>query len=43
MQAAFEQRLQEELIPTLRGKLHIRLSQAQDQAGIIGAAMLALR
>ncbi len=43
LQAAFEQRLQEEIIPALRGKLLIRLSQAQDQSGIIGAAMLALR
>ena len=41
MQAAFDQRLHEDLIPALRGKLKVRLSQAQDQAGIIGAAMLA--
>lgn len=40
MQAAFDQRLQEDLIPALRGKVKVRLSQAQDQAGIIGAAML---
>lgn len=40
MQAAFEQRLNEDLIPTLRGKVTVRVSQAQDQAGIIGAAML---
>jgi glucokinase len=40
MQTAFEQRLQQELIPALRGKLSIQLSQAQDQAGIIGAAIL---
>jgi len=40
MQAGFEQRLNEDLIPALRGKLNVRLSQAQDQAGIIGAALL---
>jgi glucokinase len=40
MQAAFERRLSEDLIPALRGKVKVRLSQAQDQAGIIGAAML---
>lgn len=40
MQAAFERRLNEDLIPALRGKLKVRISQAQDQAGIIGAAML---
>jgi len=43
MQAAFDQRLQEDLIPALKGKVNVRLSQAQDQAGIIGAAMLAGR
>ncbi len=43
MQAAFEERLNEDLIPALRGKVKVRLSQAQDQAGIIGAAMLAGR
>ncbi len=41
MQVAFEQRLYEDLIPALRGKVKVRLSQAQDQAGLIGAAMLA--
>jgi len=40
MQAAFDQRLHEDLIPALRGKVKVRISQAQDQAGIIGAAML---
>ena len=29
------------LIPALRGRLQVRISQAQDQAGIIGAAALA--
>jgi glucokinase len=43
MQAAFERRLHEDLIPALRGKVKVRISQAQDQAGIIGAAMLAGR
>jgi glucokinase len=43
MQAAFEQRLNEDLIPALRGRVKVRISQAQDQAGIIGAAMLAGR
>lgn len=41
MQAAFGRRLQRDLIPALRGKLIVRISHAQDQAGIIGAAMLA--
>lgn len=41
MQAAFERRLNEDLIPALRGKVKVHISQAQDQAGIIGAAMLA--
>ena len=40
LQPAFEPRLQHDLIPALRGRLHVRISQAQDQAGIIGAAML---
>ncbi len=43
MQAAFERGLHEDLIPALRGKVKVRISQAQDQAGIIGAAMLAGR
>ncbi|WP_137718555.1 ROK family protein [Methylobacillus flagellatus] len=41
MRASFEQRLDADLIPVLRGKLQIRLSSAGDQAGIIGAAFLA--
>ena len=40
MQAAFERRLEHDLISALRGKLQVRISQAQDQAGIIGAALL---
>ncbi len=41
LQPVFEQRLQYDLIPALRGRLRVRVSEAQDQAGIIGAAMLA--
>jgi glucokinase len=41
MQAAFEQRLDTDLIPVLRGKLNIHLSASGDLAGIIGAALLA--
>ena len=41
LQSAFERRLQHDLIPALRGRLHVHISQAQDQAGIIGAAALA--
>jgi len=40
MKAAFDQRLNEDLIPALQGKVIVRISRAQDQAGIIGAAML---
>jgi glucokinase len=42
MSAAFERRLDADLIPTLRGKIRIMVSHADDQAGIIGAAMLAV-
>lgn len=38
---AFQQRLEADLIPALRGKTRITLSQASDQAGMIGAALLA--
>ena len=41
MQAAFERRMQEDLIPALRGQVRVVLSQAGDQAGMIGAALLA--
>ena len=40
MQAAFDQRLQRDLIPVLRGRLAVRISASGDQAGIIGAALL---
>ena len=41
MQQAFERRLDSDLIPALRGKVCVTLSQAGDQAGMIGAALLA--
>jgi glucokinase len=41
LQPAFESRLNHDLIPVLRGKINIHISKAGDQAGIIGAAMLA--
>lgn len=37
----FERRLDADLIPALRGKIRVTLSQAGDQAGMIGAALLA--
>lgn len=42
MSSAFERRLEADLIPVLRGRVHITPSHADDQAGIIGAAMLAV-
>ncbi len=41
MQAAFMQQLTQDLIPVLRGQLNIAVSTMGDQAGMIGAAMLA--
>lgn len=41
MQAAFQQQLMQDLIPVLRGQLNIVISTMGDQAGMIGAAMLA--
>lgn len=41
MKPAFDAQLNTDLIPVLRGKLHISVSQTQDQAGIVGAALLA--
>lgn len=43
MQATFEQHLQHDLIPVLRGKVHVRISQAHDVAGMLGAAILSAR
>lgn len=40
---SFQQQLGCDLIPTLRGKINVRVSTMGDQAGIIGAAMLASR
>lgn len=41
MQNAFNLQLQQDLIPVLRNQLSIRVSSMGDQAGMIGAAMLA--
>ena len=41
LQPAFITTLEADLIPALRGKVEVRVSRAGDQAGIIGAAMLA--
>jgi glucokinase len=41
MKEAFEQRLEQDLIPALRGKTNITISNVGDHAGIIGAAILA--
>jgi glucokinase len=41
MHAAFRDRLEADLIPALRGRIHIDVSRSADQAGMIGAAMLA--
>jgi len=41
MQPTFSQQLEEDLIPALRGKVSVDISNMGDQAGIVGAAMLA--
>ena len=41
MQRAFQQRLDQDAIPAQRGKVNVHLSSMGDQAGIVGAAMLA--
>jgi glucokinase len=41
MQDAFNQRLQSDLIPVLRDKVKIHLTSSADNAGILGAALLA--
>jgi len=41
MQAAFHKQLDADLIPVLRGRVNMHISGMGDQAGIIGAAMLA--
>ncbi len=42
MQKTFNQRLEADLIAVLRGKIQVKISTANDTAGILGAAMLAL-
>ena len=42
MQQAFKTRLNADLIPALRGSIQIKISTAEDAAGMLGAAMLAL-
>jgi glucokinase len=42
MQGAFNQRLEADLIPILRGKIQVNISKADDTAGMLGAAMLAI-
>lgn len=41
MQSVFNQRLEADLIPVLRGKITVKISTADDTAGMLGAAMLA--
>ncbi|HWU83396.1 MAG TPA: ROK family protein [Methylophilaceae bacterium] len=41
MQATFERRFQRDLIPALRSRVEVTLSASGDQAGMIGAALLA--
>lgn len=41
MQAAFYAQMEQDLIPALRSKVNVKISTMGDQAGVIGAAMLA--
>jgi glucokinase len=41
MQSAFHQRLNQDLIPVLRGKVTVTTSTVRDIAGMLGVAMLA--
>lgn len=41
MAPAFLARLEHDLIPALRGKVHVRLANLDDHAGMVGAALLA--
>lgn len=41
MEQAYQERLEADLIPVLRGKIKTVVSQAQDSAGMLGAARLA--
>jgi len=43
LEPAFTAQLEQDLIPALRGKVVVSISQAGDQAGMIGAALLASR
>lgn len=43
LQAAFEDSLNADLIPALRGRVRVELARAGDQAGMLGAAALAAR
>lgn len=40
MQQAFHQQLEQDLIPVLRGKVNVSISNLGDQAGMLGAALL---
>jgi glucokinase len=42
IQSAFNQRLEADLIPVLRGKISVKISTANDTAGMLGASMLSL-
>lgn len=42
MKPAFDSKLDAELIPVLRGRVNVEISQCGDQAGMLGAALLAL-
>lgn len=42
LEPSFMQQLEEDLIPALRGKINVSVSTMGDQAGIVGAAMLAV-
>ena len=41
MQASFDARLQADLLPSLRGKIKIQVSQSNDTTTMLGVAMLA--
>ena len=40
MAPIFEAQLNADLIPVLRGRVQVMISSTQDQAGIVGAALL---
>ena len=42
MQKTFKTQFNADLIPALRGDIHVKISMADDTAGMLGAAMLAL-